>query len=353
MKDSLRKPFSTINPQSGRAFDGAAVDLFVVAGFTIVAAVLLVVVEVTSPLIRAAVGIPLLVFVPGYVTVSLFLPRDTSQEAKTGTKAEAWTSPRIARARAVSDLERVALSFGLSFALLPMLALVIATTPWGFTESVVIGTLTGFSLAVAILSLVRRLSIPAEERYRVSLGHRLETARAVIFETDSTVHAAVNVALVVSMLLALTTLGFAFIAPQDGEAYTSLQLLTENESGDFIASGYPETVEPGESIPLVIAVQNQEGQHTNYTVVVQEQRIEDGQIVERTELRSIDYAVSDGGTAYGERNVTPNAEPGEVRISVQLYPRGEVPETPTHEEAYRYTYFWTDVSEDAVESDEE
>ena len=361
MKDILRNPFSAISRRSGRPFDGTAIDLFVVAGFAVVVAVLLVVVEVTSPLVRAAVGIPLLVFVPGYVTVSLFLPRDTSSAGEIGTRTYTGTrtrtdtgaNPMIARARAVSDLERVALSFGMSFALLPMLALVIAATPWGFAEPIVIGTVSGFSFVVAVLALVRRLSVSADERYRVSLGRRLETARTIIFETDSTVHAAVNVALVISMVLALTTLGYAFVAPQDGESYTSLQLLTENETGDFVASGYPETVEPGESIPLVVAVQNQEGQHTNYTVVVQEQRLEDGEVVDRTELRTIDYAVSDGGTAYGERNVTPDAEPGEVRISVQLYPRGEVPETPTHEDAYRYTYFWTDVSEDADEEDQE
>ena len=353
MKDILRKPFSAINRRSGRLFDGAAMDLFAVSGFAVVATIILIVLDVTLPLVRAAVGIPLLVFLPGYVTVSLFLPRDTSpQRVATGTGSNIATGSKIGTessiidGRSVSDLERVALSVGVSFALLPILALVIAATPWGFAEPIVIGTVSGFSLAVAFLALVRRLSIPADERYRVSPGRRIETARRVLFETDSTVHTAVNVALVVSMILALTTLGYAFVAPQDGESYTSLQLLTENESGDFVASGYPETVEPGESIPLVVAVQNQEDQHTNYTVVVQEQRLEDGEVIDRSELRTIYYAVSDGGTAYGERNVTPDAEPGEVRISVQLYPRGEVPETPTHEDAYRYTYFWTQVSED-------
>lgn len=348
MKDTLSNPSSKLTHRTGGFFGGAVTDLIIAAGFVLASVVLLVVVDVRSPLLRGAVGVPLLFFIPGYVTVSIFLPRET-----TGYSAEIDTISGTVDARSVSDLERVGLAFGLSFALLPMLGLVIATTPWGFAETIVIAVVSGFSLTMAMLAIVRRLLVPTEERYRPRLGERIQGANAILFDTESTVHTAVNVVLVVSVVIALSTVGYALVAPQQGEAYTSLQLLTENESGDLVAAGYPEAVEPGESIPLVMTVQNEEGQDMNYTVVVQEQRLENGEVVERTELRTIRYVLSDGGIAHGERNITPEPEQGEVRISVQLYPEDEVPENPTHDNAYRYTYFWTEVSDGEIEGDDD
>jgi len=105
-----------------------------------------------------------------------------------------------------------------------------------------------------------------------------------------------------------------------GGGYTELALYSEDEDGELVAGALPSEVEPGESIPLTVSIENQEGDQQRYTVVVQEQVIEDGEVVERTELRRIDATVSDGATASGERSVTPTAGPGEtVRISMLLY----------------------------------
>ncbi|WP_265107823.1 DUF1616 domain-containing protein [Halosolutus halophilus] len=350
MKDVLFKPFAVIQRRSRSLLAGAPVDLLLTGVFVFVATVLLAVVDVSSQLVRAAIGFPLLFLVPGYVTVSMLFPRETPAR---GTVAD--TSLLVTQTRAISDIERAALSFGLSFALLPLLGLVIAATPWGFTQPVVVGTVSCFALIGASIATARRLLIARAYRYEVQFGRRLEALHAAIFDTKSTIHTAVNVALVLSMLLALTSVGYALMAPQQGEQYTSLQLLTENESGELVASGYPEEIQPGESIPLVIGVENQEQEDMNYTVVVQEQRIEDGEVVERTELRRIDYIVNDGGTAYGERDITPTTADGPVRISILLY-QNEVPDSPTQENAYRYTHIWTEVTDsagaDAAESDE-
>ncbi|MFA9416666.1 DUF1616 domain-containing protein [Natrinema sp. HArc-T2] len=47
-----------------------------------------------------------------------------------------------------------------------------------------------------------------------------------------------------------------------------MQLLTEDETGELVASGYPSEIDAGNSIPLVVAVENQEGQAMGYTAVV-------------------------------------------------------------------------------------
>lgn len=339
MKDFLIQPFAAVRRRSKRLVTGIPTDLVGVAGFVVIATVLVTVVDVSSSLMRAAIGLPLLFFVPGYVTVSALFPRRSpARDATAGSRL----LPR--QAVAVSDVERAALSFGVSFALLPLLALVVAATPWGYTGPVVVATVACFAVIGAGLAAVRRLSVPAADRYSVAFDRRLEAARAAIFDAESSLQVAVNVALVLAVVLAMTTAGYAFVAPQDGEQYTSLRLLTENESGELVASGYPSDIESGESIPLVVGIENQEEQSLNYTVVVQQQRLENDSVVERTELQRFSRRVGEGATEYADRNVTPTADEGTVRISVLLYADG-VPETPTHENAYRHAYFWTNVTE--------
>lgn len=337
MRDAIRtiglRPFAV----AWQWVKPVTVDLIGASVFVLLATALLAVWDVTSPVVRAAVGAPLLFLAPGYATVAFLFPR--SAPARRARRRTVGKRPT----EGVSGAERAALSFGASFALLPLLALPIAASPWGFTGPVVVGTVSGFTLVGVGLAAVRRSFVPASDRYRVTLGGVAGTVRSTVFGSGSVLHAVVTLALVCSVVLSVATVGYALVAPQDGERYTSMRLLTEDESGDLVASGYPAEIEPGESIPLVVAVENREGQDTNYTVVVQEQRLEDGDVVERTELQRIDYALSDGATGYGERTITPRADEGTIRLAFLLYDGGEVPNRPAENNAYRYTYFWTDV----------
>ncbi len=343
MKDVLSKPFSAVQRRSRALLAGIPVDLLGIAAFVVMAAVLLAIVGISSTLVRAAIGLPLLFFAPGYAIVSMLFPRRMPTSGPT-----AGSTSFIPQTQELSGVERVALAFGLSFALLPLIGLAIASV--GFTTETVVGSVSGVTLAMLGIATGRRLTVPASERYQVNLGRRVAAARRQIISTESTAHTAINVALVLSMVVALTTVGYALVAPQQGEEYTSLELLTENDAGELVASGYPSEIDPGESIPLVIGVENNEGQDMNYTVVVQEQRIEDDEVVERTELRQIDYSLSEDSVGYGDRDITPTGEPGTVRISVLVY-TDEVPETPTHDNAYRHAYFWTEITTDDADDE--
>ncbi|ELZ21212.1 DUF1616 domain-containing protein [Natrinema limicola] len=346
MKGLPFQSVSTLRRRSKRLATSLPTDLIGVAGFTVVSTVVLVVANVSSPVMRAAVGFPFLFLVPGYVTVSALFPRSTPvQEFQTGRRQ------LVQQMQTLTDVERVALSFGLSFALLPLLGLGIALTPWGFTGPVVVGTVACFALVGASLATARRLSVPPADRYRVGFGRRLAAARAWLFDAPSAFHVVVNVALVISMVLALTTVGYALVSPQDGEQYTSLQLLTEDETGELVASGYPPEIDAGDSIPLVVAVENQEGQAMEYTAVVQEQRLEGGEVVERTELQQFDVAVADDTTTHADRDIVPETDDGTVRIAVLLYTGDDVPEQPTTDNAYQSVYFGTEVVDGSLLGD--
>jgi len=57
-------------------------------------------------------------------------------------------------------------------------------------------------------------------------------------------------------------------------ASTEFYLLTENESGDLVAAGYPTNMTRGESGSLVVGIGNQGHESVEYTVVVELQRVE-------------------------------------------------------------------------------
>lgn len=341
MKGLPFQPFATIRRQSKRLAADVPWDLIGVVCFAAVATALITILEVSSPLVRAAVGIPLLFLAPGYVTVSTLFPRATTAR---GSSAD--TRVLVRQSRELTDVERAALSFGISFAVLPLLGLAIITSPLALTGSVVAFFVTCFVAAGAVVATVRRLLVPAPERYRVGFRSRFAAARAALFDRESTLHAAVNVALVLSMVIAVTAVGYGLVSPQQAEQYTDLQLLTENESGELVSAGYPEDLEPDEAVPLVVALDNREGEAMNYTVVVQQQRVEDGDVVERTELQRFDTAVDDGETVEEEVTLRPTETGDDVRISVLVFTDG-VPDTPTYDDAYRYGHIWTTATADS------
>ena len=312
------------------------IDLLGVAGVALVAIVLLAVVEITSPVVRVVVGVPLLFLAPGYATVSILFPRASALESTDDRQF-------LGQTRTVSDGERLALAFGLSVALLPMIGLTMVAATVALTGPAIVTTVGMFVLGGVLVAALRRGRVPAGERYSLRFGRKLSRLWGAIVG-GSVVHTAVNVVLVVSMLVALTSVGYAFVSPQQGEQYTSLELLSEDDSGEYVASDYPTELEPGEPVELTVAVENQEGADTDYTAVVQEQWVDDGDVIDRTTHDDTSLAVSDDETVHADLEVTPEAESGTVRVAVLLYD-GSPPEEPTTDNAYRYAYVWVDIDE--------
>lgn len=321
----------------------SSADLALLAAVTVLATVPLTTgVFADSPL-RVLLGLPLLVVIPGYAILSVCVP---SGGPFSGSQPRSAGEEPDPRPRWFSGLEWWALSIAISLLVVSAAAAVLIALPVAYGTASMGGLLALASGTALVIGALRRGRLPPDQGYNPGLREwksRLSNAA----ETGTGVDVVLNLGLIVAVFLLLGSGVYAMTAVPQGPAHTELSLLTENESGEYVASGYPSTVEPGESIPIVLGVGNHEGQEMEYTLVVQEQRFEDGEVIERNRLRSIDVTVSDSATARDERNVTPIAEPGEtVRITVLLYD-GDVPETPTTDNAYRHAYFWTTISEPA------
>lgn len=339
MRDFLRR---TVRPsthgQTSEQYPRVPIDLLGATGFVVTALALLVVVDVGS-VARFVVGLPLVLLAPGYALVAVLFPRATPLEDD--------SRRLLGQTRAIGDWERLALSFGLSVGTLPLIGLTMAAFSVPFTGPTVIGSVAVTSVGGLLVASIRRVRVPRQARYHVRLGAKLATARRAIF-TGSPLATTINLLLVCSLLVALSSVGFALAAPPSGESYTTLQLLTEDDDGELVADGYPTDLEPGDPVSLTLAVENQEGADTDYTVVVQEQWVDgsgdSASVIDRTNHDSADLHVADGETVTVDVDVTPEAGSGTVRMAVLLFDDG-VPDAPTTDDAYRYGYVWVDIEE--------
>ena len=99
--------------------------------------------------IRIILGLPLVLFLPGYALIAVLFPRKDDLDA----------------------IERIALSFGLSIAVVPLLGLALNYTPFGIRLSPVLIVLSIFTVSLAICAYIRRGMTPEEDRFVVeSLG---------------------------------------------------------------------------------------------------------------------------------------------------------------------------------------
>ena len=98
--------------------------------------------------IRIILGLPLVLFLPGYSLIATLFPRKDDLDA----------------------IERIALSFGLSIAITPLLGLALNYTPFGIRLSPVLIVLSVFTILLAIGAYVRRSRILEGDRFCVDFG---------------------------------------------------------------------------------------------------------------------------------------------------------------------------------------
>ncbi|WP_415383283.1 DUF1616 domain-containing protein [Halosimplex sp. TS25] len=316
----------------------------------VVAVVLVTNVAALAPVIRetplrVGVGLAFVLFVPGYAFVAALFPErsvspllvedDDAEEAVAGAD------------RGIDGLERVALSFGLSIAITPLIGLVLNFTPWGIRLVPILASLSGFSLLAVAVAAYRRWELPAEERFRVPYREWAAAGRAELFAPATRTDAVLNVVLVASVLLATSSVGYAVLVPQDGERFSEFYLLTETDDGDMVADNYPTEFTVGEGRPLVVGIGNEEHERTDYTVVSQLQRVEVSNnsttVVRAERLATFGQTLGHNQTWHTQRTVTPTFEGTNLRLLFLLY-RGSPPDDPSIDNAYRETHLWINAT---------
>lgn len=335
---------------SAAAFRGLPGDLIVVFVYTVVVAALVVLGDLPAT-IQFVLGLPLLLFVPGYAVLAALFPgrpsRNAGRVSSLSGMSRRFESMRSIQRRGVRWGERAALSFGLSLFAVPLLALCLGFLPVLFDTGSpyrtlpIVAILTAVTLAATAVGFVRRLRLPRAERFAVPAGYWVHDFAGGL--TDSPVDALLNVVLVLSILVSTATLTYAFAMPQDAEAPTGFRVGVVNDSNqlDF---DYPTNLTEGEGQQYAVSVENDADRTTNYTVVVQLQRRNGSEVLARDELtRFSSPPVPANRTWRNQHTVTPDTAGENLQLVYLLY-EGDPPANPTSGNAYRMVHLSVDVA---------
>ncbi|ELZ88030.1 DUF1616 domain-containing protein [Haloferax sp. Atlit-47N] len=307
----------------------------VVAGVALTLVVTLTPGLAETPL-RDIAGLVFSLFLPGYALIAALFP-------ERGPPIDAEDRDRMG---GIDGIERVALSFGTSIAVVPLLGLVLNFTPWGLRLGPILVTLSGFTLVATAFAATRRSALPEDERLVVPYERWFAAARDELFNPASRTDAMLNVVLVVSVVLATASVGYAVAVPKDGESFTELYLLTEDGNDELTADNYPEELVRGEPASLVLGVGNQEHRTVNYTVVTVLQRVEVSNnsttVLESERLRTFTPRLEHNETWHEPHEVRPTMTGERLRLTYLLY-EGAPPAAPTADNAYREVHLWVTV----------
>ncbi|KDS91554.1 hypothetical protein FK85_00735 [Halorubrum saccharovorum] len=293
--------------------------------------------------VRMALGVAFVAFCPGYALVSALLPQQTSRiPERLSTLGFNRDEPV-----ALSELERVVSSIGVSVVLVPFVGFLLHYTERGILPESMVPGIAAATVGLSVLAAIRRFRLPPDERFAVASLAPVRRLNDWVREPDRPVITALNVFLVVGLVLAVAGIGIAAATSTNGEQYTELSVLgTDPDTGSAVADEYPQALAPGEEATVRIGIENQEAGERTYTAVAQLQRLDDGdggdRVVERSELDRFDARLQPGESAERTRTIEPAMEGDELRIAYLLYV-DEPPTSPTTENAYRSVHVWVDV----------
>jgi len=319
-------------------FRAIPADLAAVLVLTFLTVGIVSVSELEVRRVRVVLGSLFVLFAPGYAAVAALFPE---RGAPIGT--DSIRSPRLG---SVGGIERIALSLGMSIAIVPLLALLLNLSPIPFELGPVLTVLGGFVVVSSVVAIKRRLSLPAARRFGVPYRRWLRSARES-FSTGSPVEAIPVAIIVVSLLFAGAGVDKAIMSYGNAETYTEFYLLSGDRDGVGQATNYTTNVVSGEEHSVIIGIGNQEQRSTDYVVVVrlQRMRLQDNRSVPVSgeELARSRTTVPPNRTVERRTTFTPTQKGDRLRLQFLLY-RGNAPADPSVDTAYRELHLWVDVS---------
>ena len=218
-------------------------DLFIVMGLMLLTDIFVLTPGINETMLRNIIGLPFVLFLPGYALIAALFPAKSD----------------------LDGIERTALSFGLSIAVVPLIGLGLNYTPWGIRPFPILISLSTFIFIMCGLAYLRRAKLPETETFNISFRATALSLKAEIMEnSESKLDRALTVFLILSILLSVATLAFVVVSPKEGEHFTEFYLLGPQGKADNYTTDYT----LGQSGTLIVGIVNHEYRPINYTMEV-------------------------------------------------------------------------------------
>lgn len=218
-------------------------DLLIVVGLVLLVDIFVLTPGLNESILRNILGLPLVLFLPGYALIAALFPAKSD----------------------LDGIERTALSFGLSIAVVPLIGLGLNYTPWGIRLLPILVSLSIFTFLMCGLAYFRRAQLPKSETFEVPFKETALSIKAEILEKpESKLDRLLTIFLIFSILLSVATLIYVVVTPKEGEHFTEFYILGPEGKAD----NYPTNYTLGESGTVIVGVVNHEYRPVNYTIAL-------------------------------------------------------------------------------------
>jgi len=217
-------------------------------------------------------------------------------------------------------VRRLALGFGLSIVVVPLVGVVLNFTPWGISLYPVLIALLVFIIAASAVAYYLRRRLPPEERFEPRFHFSLSGFRGRQHLWDKVL----LILLVVVIIGAIGTLVYVARPPDTGEAFTEFYMLGPEGRAD----DYPDVIVLGEEATVTLGIVNHQQEIADYhiRIVIGEQDVGGVATITLAHEEEWEQPVSFAPTEVGEAQ----------KVEFQLYWGSE-------SKAYHTLDLWVDV----------
>lgn len=207
--------------------------LYVINALALV--LILIIVLLPDNVLRIVLGLPLVLFFPGYVLLSALFHRRSS----------------------LDDIERFAFSLVLSIAIVPIIGLILNYTSWGITVFSVLVSLSIFIFSISIIAWFRQRTLPDEEKSLINIDLTSWRKRNALSK-------AISIILVTVIIGTVGVLIYTIATPKVTEKFTEFYVL----GLDGKATDYPTELKLDETSYVILGIVNREQEVTTYNVEI-------------------------------------------------------------------------------------
>jgi uncharacterized membrane protein len=271
--------------------------------------------------VRQVLGLIFVLFLPGYAASAALFPENDQ----------------------IDGIERVALSFGLSIAIVPLIGLALNFTPWGIRLDPILASVSAFIIGVSIVGWYRRMRLPADERFSIVVNFEMD------FKGMPLVDKILTIGIVVMLIASVVVLAWAVSTPRVGERFTQLAILGPGG----MATDYPRNLTVGQDATVLLTIKSFEHRAQNYTIMIvltnstdnsttasqysidwaQTHSLDPHQgIVQNLSLQHLQY--------YNQTFEFDVTAPGTWKLQFLLYTEGQ----PLTQDAYREVHLWLNIA---------
>jgi uncharacterized membrane protein len=286
-----------------------AADLLLTIGFAVITIAFIYLPQLNGNILRAAFGVGMVLFVPGYALVAALFPgrNDTGR------------------------IERAALSFALSIAMVPLIGLILNYTPWGVRLDPTVACVTILTVACALVANKRRHDIPKEDRFYIDFRGLYNTISYKISTDKTGFDKALTAITIIALLLTTALSAYILVLPEQGHPYTEFYLL----GPDGKTENYPYRYILGDGKMVIVGISNHEHRNMTYDLAISLNDLNNSTAIN---LYSEQLALPDNEVWEKAINITPEMAGINMKMDFLLYADGNM------SAPYKECYLWVNVT---------